>query len=133
MLCFITCSCLHFLDLLIFVCTRLLWALQRRRVSLAFVCYRAQAVGAVASVVAMHGLSSCDLQTLELAGSSSCEYGLSSPWHVESFQAQEWEPSPHIGAGGLFTTIPPEKSITRSFKELKQSNTLRISFYANQP
>ena len=63
---------MHFLNFLfIFVCTGS--SLLCRGVGFSFhwlsSCYGAQALGTWASIVAMHGLSNCDLQTLELAGS----------------------------------------------------------------
>ena len=92
-----------------------------------FSCCGAQALGAQASVVAAHGLSSCGMRSLERrlssCGSRALECRLSScgawAWLLHSMwdlPGPGLEPVSPALAGGFLTTAPPGKSHIQCFK-----------------
>ena len=68
------------------------------------------ALGAWASVVSAHGLSSCDSQASESMGFySGSTQAFTVPQHVESSQTRDRSQVPCFG-GGLLSTVPQAKS-----------------------
>ena len=71
-----------------------------------FSCCRAQALGARASVVVAHGLSSCGLQVLEHSSCVTQAQWLRGMWDLPG---PGLEPMSPALAGGFLTTVPPGK------------------------
>ena len=82
-----------------------------------FSCCGARALGAQASVVVAHGLSSCGLQALEHR-LSSCGARASLLCSMWDLPGPGLEPMSLALAGGFLTTVPPGKPRTFFFIEV---------------